>query len=185
MMREIIVTSGRLLRQVSVVSALILIMGCALNICAQETAEPLVEVKAIVGGADFVAGDDQSIGHSMVGAALRIYVSKHFGIEPEYLYMRHGSSDYDQAFNLNVAYDFRDHNTRKFVPYLIGGGGFTNTRNRFGGSDFSNGTWTANFGGGLKVFLTKRLFVAPEVRLGHEPAFRASVNIGYVISVKK
>jgi hypothetical protein len=164
----------------------VMLLGCSFTIHAQDTSSALqVEIKGIVGGVDFVAGDDQIIGHTLVGGAVRIYVSKRVAVEPEYLYMRKGASDHDQAFNLNVSYDFKDRSMTKYIPYLIGGGGFTSTRNRFSGVDFSNSTWTANFGGGLKIFLGKRFFVAPELRFGREPAFRTSVSIGYVISHRK
>ena len=43
-------------------------------------------------------------------------------------------------------------------------------------------TVSANAGVGVKLFLTDSLFVAPEVRGGHEPDFRATLNVGYVFA---
>jgi len=57
----------------------------------------------------------------------------------------------------------------------------------FGGDgiDTSFTTWTASVGGGVKIFLTKRLFVAPEVRVGREPNVRGTVSVGYVFVGRK
>jgi hypothetical protein len=37
----------------------------------------------------------------------------------------------------------------------------------------------------VKIFLTKRLFIAPEGRVGREPSVRGTVSIGYVFSGRK
>jgi hypothetical protein len=186
MQNESVEISGAVLRLVTVAA---LILCCTLTICAQQSSSgPQVEIKGIVGGVGFLAGDDATIGHSLVGAAVRIYVTKRLGIEPEYIYMRHDADDHDQAFNLNLSYDFRDRHTTKYVPYIIGGAGWTNnriqSRGLVGTVTNKHDSWTANFGGGIKIFLTKGLFVAPEVRLGYEPLVRGSVNIGYVFPQK-
>jgi opacity protein-like surface antigen len=95
---------------------------------------------------------------------------------------------------MNVAYDFTDP-TKRFVPYGIAGAGVLHNRGRVFGSDFVTGTpfvreisfttWTASAGGGVKIFLTKRLFVSPELRLGREPTVRASINLGYVFAGRR
>ena len=70
------------------------------------------------------------------------------------------------------------------VPYLIGGVGVIhhkgiviNDTNFFTGApvtfDTSYTTWSASAGAGLKVFVSKRLFIAPEARL-RVPANRES-----------
>ena len=81
------------------------------------------------------------------------------------------------------------------MPYLVGGVGVIRHRGRYFGADFVTGvpqvydtsftTWTAGFGGGVKVFLTDRLFVAPDVRLGREPTARATVSLGYVLAGRR
>jgi hypothetical protein len=80
------------------------------------------------------------------------------------------------------------------VPYLIGGVGFIRHQSVYRDTDFVTGapvtfdtsykTWTANAGGGLKVFISKHLFVAPEARIGYQPTLRATVSIGYAFPVK-
>ena len=153
----------------------------------QELTPPKIEAKIIAGGANF--GED--IPHGLVGGAVRVYVTRRVSIEPEYLYLRHSENDQDQIVQLSVAYDFRNP-TKRIVPYGIAGAGALFHKGRFFGNDFVTGeprvfdtsftTWTASIGGGVKIFATKRFFIAPEVRVGREPNIRGSVNIGYVFA---
>lgn len=146
---------------------------------------PKIEGKVIFGSAVF--NDD--IEHKTVGGAVRVYLTKRLSVEPEYLYLRHSDNDQDQLFQPNVVYDFTDP-TKRFVAYGIAGVGVLDHKGRFFGNDFETGeprvfdtsftTWTASVGGGVKVFLTKRFFVAPELRVGREPSVRGTINVGYV-----
>ena len=81
------------------------------------------------------------------------------------------------------------------MPYLIGGVGVIRHKGVFRDTDFVTGTpvtfdtsyttWSASAGGGVKVFVSKHLFIAPEARLGREPTARATVSIGYVFPVQE
>ena len=154
--------------------------------------QPKVEIKMIVGASDF-GDDNESYPHLLVGTATRIHISRRWSIEPEFNYMRRSSNDQDYVFQPNVVYEFHPPGTR-VVPYLIGGVGVIRHKSVFHGSDFVTGapvtfdtsytTWSASAGAGLKVFLSKHLFVAPEARVGREPTVRASVSIGYVFPVQ-
>lgn len=175
----------------------VLVVGVSLLACVpifaqegQQLTSPKVEGKVIVGGAVF----SEDLKHTVVGGALRVYVTKRISIEPEYLYMRRTEHDQDHVGQINVAYDFADP-THRVVPYVIGGGGVLHNRGRVFGADFVTRepfvreirftTWTASAGGGLKIFLTERLFVSPELRLGREPTLRATVNVGYVFGGRR
>ncbi|MBC7933287.1 MAG: porin family protein [Rubrivivax sp.] len=171
-----------------------LIASCLIsNAGAQETlSPPKVEVKVTAGGASF--GLDGGAGHSAVGGAVRIYLSKRWSVEPEFMYMRAGANDQDYFFTPSVAYDLTDP-TGKYVPYLVGGVGVEHHRGRFVSTGFGTGqpqvfetsatTWSAGVGAGVKIFLTDRLFVAPEARIGREPTLRGTVSVGYVLSGRK
>lgn len=169
------------------------VVGCVTPLYAQQDQQltsPKIEGKVIFGSAIF--GED--LEHKLVGAALRVYVTKRLSIEPEYLYLRRSKDDQDNLVQMNVAYDFTDP-TKRFVPYGIAGAGVLHNRGRVFGSDFetrvpfvreiSFTTWTASAGGGVKIYLTNRLFVSPELRLGREPTFRATVNVGYVFGGRR
>ncbi|HEX5601693.1 MAG TPA: outer membrane beta-barrel protein [Pyrinomonadaceae bacterium] len=157
---------------------------------SQQLTRPKVEGKVIFGSTVF----DEGLEHTLVGGSVRAYVTKRLSLEPEYLYLRRSEDDQDHLVQMNVAYDFTDP-TKRFVPYVIGGAGVLHNRGRISGNDFVTGapfvrdisftTWTASAGGGVRIFLTNRLFVSPELRLGREPTFRATINVGYVFSGRR
>lgn len=174
-------------------SAALVVLACLSPLSAQEPQEltpPKVEGKVILGSAVF--NDD--IEHKVVGAAVRVYVTKRLSIEPEYLYLRHSDNDQDQLIQPNVAYDFTNP-TKRVVAYGIVGVGVLHHKGRFFGNDFDTGaprvfdtsftTWTASVGGGVKIFLTKRLFISPELRVGRQPSVRGTVNVGYVFGGRR
>jgi hypothetical protein len=163
-----------------------LVLSSLLTVPAQQSdtlTPPKVEAKLVLGGSSFA---EPSIPHSIVGGAVRVYVTRRFSVEPEFLYMRHDSHDEDYFVQVNAAYDITDPRKR-FVLYAIAGAGNFRNRSDFGGDgiDTSFRTWTASVGGGVKIFLTKRLFVAPEVRVGREPDVRGTVSVGYVLVGRK
>jgi hypothetical protein len=174
-------------------SAVLLTLLVPSHVVAQDSgSRPKVEIKMIVGASDF-GDDNESYPHFVVGTATRIHISRRWSIEPEYNYMRRSSNDQDYVVQPNVVYEFHPPGT-SMVPYLIGGVGVIRHKSVFHGSDFVTGapvtydtsytTWSASAGAGLKVFLSKHLFVAPEARVGREPTVRATLSIGYVFPVR-
>ena len=167
----------------------ILLLCCLGHAAAQtELSGPKAEVRGTVGGATF--GDNEIL-HGLVGGSVRVYVSRRFSIEPEVFYMHHSENDQDLIVQPNVAVDLLKP-TGKFVPYAIAGVGVIHHRGRFSGFDFTTGaprqfdtsftSWTASAGLGVKVFVSDKLFVAPEARLGREPGLRGTFSIWYVFS---
>ena len=154
------------------------------HVAAQESqsSRPRAEIKMTFGASDFVAG-----------AATRIRVWRNWSVEPEFSYMRRSSNDEDYIFQPNVVYEFHKRGER-VVPYLIGGVGYIKHKSVYNDTNFVTGepvsydtsytTWTANAGGGIKIFVSKNLFIAPEARLGIQPTVRATVSIGYTFPVR-
>jgi opacity protein-like surface antigen len=180
------------LRRTAGAAALVLL--CLLPARAQqgELTPPKVEVKATFGAAGF--GEELDTPHVVAGGSARFYLTRRFSVEPELLYMRNGPDDQDYLFTPNVAYDLSDP-TKGVVPYVAGGVGVFHHRGRFFGNDFDTGqprvfdtsstTWAVTAGGGVKIFLSDRLFIAPDARLGYvrsEPTVRGTVSLGYVLS---
>lgn len=174
----------------TLVGPVLLVLSLATSLSAQQSAEltpPKVEAKVILGSAIF--GDD--IEHKIVGGSVRVYLTERLSVEPEYLYLRHSDNDQDRLVQPNVAFDFTDPRKR-FVAYGIAGVGVLQHDGRFFGNDFVTGapvvfdtsftTWTASVGAGVKIFATKRLFIAPELRVGREPGVRGTINVGYVFA---
>jgi hypothetical protein len=155
---------------------------------------PKVEVKVTAGGAVFALEDNDSLAHAAVGGALRVYLSRRWSVEPEFMYMRNGPNDQDYFFTPSVAYDLVSP-TRKVVPYVIAGVGVEHHTGRYVGADFNTGvpfvvdttsdTWSVGVGAGVKLHVTDRLYVAPEFRVGREPYGRATVSVGYVLSGRR
>jgi hypothetical protein len=96
--------------------------------------------------------------------------------------MRHDGRDRDYLLWGNVAFDFLDRD-RRVVPYGFFAPGLIHHRTSFGQARFS--TAEAAFGGGFgaRVFLSNRVFVAPQIRFGLADAVFAEVtgSIGFVL----
>jgi hypothetical protein len=93
--------------------------------------------------------------------------------------MYRSRQDIDLHFMPNVVFDFTRRELR-FQPYAIGGVGLERHRELTGIGYYWSNSWTASAGIGAKIFLTDRLYVAPEFRLGLEPIVRITGSIGYV-----
>jgi hypothetical protein len=64
------------------------------------------------------------------------------------------------------------------VPYVVAAVGVARHSQRFADTVFRSyeGAFTA--GGGLRVALSRRVYVAPELRTGWEPHLRTTVTVG-------
>ena len=178
-----------------------LIMSAALTLCCflpvfaqqEELTPPKAEIKLTVGAAGFTS-EQGRIPHGLTGGSVRIYVTPRVSVEPEFLYLRNSPDDQDYLIQPSVAYDLTDP-TKRVVPYLIAAVGVLHHRGRFFGVDFDTGqprvfdtsftALAASAGGGVKIFLTRRLFIAPEGRVGRQPSVRGTISIGYVFSGRK
>lgn len=162
-------------------------LACFSGAAAQEVSPPRAEVRGTVGFADFTEFGE--LRHTVVGGSLRLYLTRRLSVEPELLYMRRNRQDEDYVIVPHIAFDLRDPRAR-VVPYVIGGVGLLHHRGRFNRltstgiveDTVTSNTWSANGGAGVKIYLTDRLFVAPDVRVGWEPVLRGTVSIGYTFS---
>ena len=172
-----------------------LTLSCFLPVLAQQEdlTPPKAEIKLTVGAAGFTS-DQGRIPHGLAGGSVGIYVTPRVRVEPEFIYLRNSPDDQDYLIQGNVAYDLTDP-TKRFVPYVVAGVGGLHHRGRFFGVDFvtrqprvfdtSFTAFAASGGAGVKIFLTKRLFIAPEGRVGRQPSVRGTISIGYVFSGRK
>ena len=129
------------------------------------------EVHAHVGTAIFF----EAAQHVAAGASYRQYFgASGWALEPEYSFMTEGSHQ-DHIVILNVVKDFRPP-SHTAVPYMVMGAGLNFHRNlrRCGPSPGGLG-----WGIGLKRRIGRRLFVAPEFRIGMEPNLRFSIRLGF------
>jgi hypothetical protein len=157
--------------------ALVLTAG---NAFAQSTdIRPAPAVEFLVGYAGFV--DDATIDHTIVGAAGRVYLTPRVAVGPEFVYMRGPGSDRDLFLTGNLTFDVlpaRNGRPRRVTPFLVAGGGFFQHSDRFGPFDFTSyeGAFTA--GGGVRGWMTRRVYALADVRLGWELHARVNAGIG-------
>lgn len=153
------------------VLALVLILA---TICSAQAGRN--EVRGDVGLMGFL--DDGNENHFLAGGSVRAYLTPRFSFQPEFQYLRRtaGGNHYDVVALAGFAFDFRRPGA-KVVPYLTIGPGIMYTNE----GRFSNTQLMVSGGGGVKIFLNDRWYVAPDVRIGWEPHARFSVGIGYVV----
>ena len=152
----------------------------AANAFAQSTdIRPAPAVEFLLGYAGFV--DDATIDHAIVGAAGRMYLTPRVAVGPEFVYMRGPNSDRDLYLTGNLTFDVlppRNGRPRRVTPFLVAGGGFFQHSDRFGASTFTSyeGAFTA--GGGVRGWMTDRVYALADVRLGWELHARVNAGIG-------
>ena len=189
-LKELSAQNKRALNCLIMTAALMLFYSLPVLAQEEELTPPKAEIKLTVGAAGFTS-DDGRIPHGLAGASVRVYVTRRVSVEPEFLYLRNSPNDEDYLFQPSVAYDLTDSRGR-FVPYVIAGIGVLHHRGEVFGVDFvtrqprvfdnSYTSVAASAGAGVKMFLTKRLFIAPEGRVGYQPSLRGTISIGFVFS---
>ena len=138
---------------------------------------PAVELTA--GYAAFV--DDGAIEHAVFGGAARFYLTPRLSVGPELTWMRGPGSDRDLFLTGNLTFDVlgpREGRPRRVTPFVVGGGGLFRHTQTFGTSDFSHVEGAFTGGGGVRVWLTDRVYAGGEVRLGWEPHLRFTGIVG-------
>jgi hypothetical protein len=116
--------------------------------------------------------------HGAIGGSVRLPFSKRWAFQPEFQYLWAGHGHDDFLLLPNVSFDFRRPPAR-VRPFVILGVGLTLVRDRSGALQWTRTWWHGNAGGGVKVFLNRRWFVAPDFRVGIEWHSRFTVGIGY------
>lgn len=158
--------------------AVVAVFGLAVTAGAARAQDrPAAAVEGQAGWAGFV--DEGVVNHSVVGAAARLYLTPRLAVGPELVYMVGPSGDRDLFFTGNLTFDLvAPSPARQATPYLVVGGGlFRHTSRLLVGTFTSNeGAFTA--GGGVRVRLGERAFLAPEARAGWETHVRLGVSIG-------
>jgi hypothetical protein len=158
----------------------LLVAGCLVlggRAFAQSSPAPVVEVTG--GYAGFV--DDALIRHGVVGGQARWALTPRLSVGPEITYMVGPGSDRDLFVTGNVAWDLVSRGAPRaglVVPYVIGGAGFYRHSDRFGSVSFPSNEGTFTGGGGVRVWVTPRVYVGAEARLGWEPHTRLAGTVG-------
>ncbi len=158
----------------------LLVAGCLVfagRALAQPGAAPALEVT--VGYAGFV--DDATISHGLVGGLARWSLTPRLSIGPEITYMRGPGFDRDLFVTGNVTWDLLSRPAPRpglVVPYVVGGAGFSRHFDRFGPLRFASSEGAFTAGGGARVWVTRRVYVGAEARVGWELHTRLAGTVG-------
>ena len=90
--------------------------------------------------------------------------------------------DRDLFFTGNVTFDLigaGPSGPPRVTPVLVGGGGFMIHFDEFRGERFTSGEGAFTAGGGARIRLGDRAYLAPEARLGWELHYRFGVTVGF------
>ena len=146
------------------------------SLAAQSAApRPAPDVEFTGGYAGFV--DDATIDHGMLGTAVRFHLSPRVSVGPELQFMLGPDNDRDLILTGNVTFDVFSP-SRRATPFLVAGGGLFNHRDSFGGRDFSSTEAAFTAGGGIRAWLSERVYVATELRVGWELHYRVTGSVG-------
>jgi hypothetical protein len=162
--------------------ALTFILALGFDATAVAQSLPLPSAEIHTGWAGFV--DDAMIDHAVFGGAARVYVTPRLAIGPEVAYLRGPRSDCDLMVTGNLTFDvLGPHSGRpsRVTPFLTVGGGFERHSDRFGPTTYSSSEGAFTGGGGVRVWITDRVFGTIETRMGWEPHFRVTGGIGVAV----
>jgi hypothetical protein len=158
----------------------VLLVSLADGVLAQTSdVRPAPAVEFLAGYAGFA--DDATIDHAIAGIAARVYLTPRLAIGPEVVYMWGPRSDRDFYLTGNLTFDVmspRDGRPRRVNPFLVAGGGAFQHSDRFGSMTFTSleGAFTA--GGGVRGWITDRVYALGDFRIGWELHMRMNAGIG-------
>ncbi len=160
-------------RPLLLTTLLLIPISCGTAEAQRETARASV---VLTGGyAGFV--DERIINHTAFGGGGEWILTSRVAVGPEVLYLTGPGSDRD-LFVLGVARFGILPFERRVVPFATAGGGLMMHSDRFNGQTFRSSEGAFVFGGGVRVVVSRRVYIAPELAIGWEPHVRASVNVG-------
>ena len=169
----------------AVLAAVLIVAAMASNAAAQTQTPSEQGRQSIAGAVEGILGhavfaDESPIHHSVFGAAAPLRVTARLAVGPELVRMHGPGDDRDWIFAGAVWWDFISPTRLRpgtVVPFVSGGFGVLAHSDRFGthSEPYYGG------GGGLRIHLTDRLYIAPEVLFASELHIRAVARIGYHI----
>jgi hypothetical protein len=171
--------SMRLGRVRARLTALMFLATAATAAAQQDAGKPtLGAVEGIIGHAAFA--DESPIHHSVFGVAAPLRITKRLAVGPEAVRMIGPGQDRDWILAGAVWFDLTSPGPLrpgKVVPFVSGGFGLLAHSD---GRDTYNNPYYGG-GGGVRVQITDRLYIAPEVLFASELHIRTVARIGYHI----
>ena len=134
----------------------------------------MLEVALLVGFLAFP--DDGVVKEGMGGGSARLQLTPRLSLGPELTFIQ-GQDHSHTMLTGNVTWDLRRAPSR-IVPFVVGGGGVFQTRERFFRESFSSDDPAFTVGGGVRVAAGPRVTVGAEMRLGWELHLRTNGFVG-------
>jgi hypothetical protein len=161
------------------IAAALIVAATAANAAAQDVRGPISgSMEGMLGHAMFA--DEELIHHSVFGAAAQVRVTERLAVGPELVRMHGPGDDRDWIFAGAAWFDLVSPGplrAGRAVPFVSGGFGVLAHSDRFG---TSNSRYYAG-GAGVRLQLTDRFYIAPEVLFASELHLRTVARIGYHI----
>ena len=157
-----------------------LALGMTVSAFAQSI--PPAHAEMQTGWVGFV--DEAMIDHAAFGGAARLYLTPRVAVGPEIAYLRGPGSDRDLMITGNLTFDVlgpRNGHPRRITPFFTVGGGYERHSDRFGSTTFSSSEGALTGGGGVRIWITDRMFGTIETRIGWEPHLRVTGGIGVAL----
>ena len=142
-------------------------------------ARPRAVVEGAVGWSGFA--DESVVHHKLVGLAARYYLTRRISVGPELQHMVGPGSDRDTLLTGNIVVDLLAPTAtrpRRTTPYVIVGGGLFRHTSRFASRSFTATEGAATLGVGVRGWVSRRVFVGADARLGWEPHLRLAGVVG-------
>ena len=118
-------------------------------------------------------------GQVAAGGGLRIPLASRLSVRPEYLIS--SDSTYAHQFFLgNMTYDLMEDREKRVVPYLIGGVGLVNTKEKRISYSSRNGLALGGFG--FRLNIGDLITISTEIRAGNKAFPLATIHIGIRLS---
>jgi hypothetical protein len=149
----------------------VLLAAAAMPCAAQEGTPRPGLVEGHAGYTGF--GDDGIVHHVTAGTGVRWRLAPRIHVGPEIMYMVGPGRDRDVFLTGTLTFDLLA-GDRLVTPYLLANGGFM-----FSSLGLDGSLGAFSLGGGARIRVSERFFVAPEARLGNPPQIRGGLSVGY------
>jgi hypothetical protein len=127
--------------------------------------------------------DDGPIDHVGVGSALRVYLTPRLSIGPELVYLIGPGNDRDVLLFASLTVDLKRPmlgQVGRVEPYLVAGAGLLSHSDSYNSYTSSNVSRAFSWGGGARVWVARRVYIASDVRLGWTPNIRVTGTVGVI-----
>jgi hypothetical protein len=158
--------------------AIVLLTGpLARPAAAQE--RPAALAGELAGGVLYFT-DNEVVREGFFGAAARFYMKPKVSFGPEMAYAVYDNHSH-LMLTANLTFDLLSPvlgKPRTVTPFLVGGGGMFQTYETTHVGDFTHTEGSFTAGGGMRVFLPKRIYLGVEARVGWELHVRLNGILG-------